>query len=91
MAIKHDDQKIKILKIWEKAYNLCPYILGVGSTAKLSLAAMMYYDNNYSNNQVGLMFAMGIASSLLTYDIYKKVKEPKENTISGLEEKIRGK
>ncbi len=86
--IEPEYEKPNIIKIWEKAYKLCPYILGVGSTAKLSLAAMMYSDNNYSNNQVGLMFAMGVASSLLTYDIYKKVKEYK---ISGLEEKVRRK
>lgn len=75
----------KILKVWEKAYRACPYIAGFSSAAKIGLATAMYFDDNYSDNQVLLVFGMGIATGFLAYDIFKKVRETKP---SGLEEKV---
>lgn len=78
------EEDVKYLdKVWH-ANRFCTYGIGVYSAAKFAAASCMYFDERYTNSQVGFVLAGATFFGLVTY-VCSKVTRSSKNRLSRLE------
>lgn len=67
-----------------KAERLCTYGVGIFSAAHFAAASCMYFDERYTNGQVGIMLSGAAIFGLVTY-VCSRVTRSSKKRVSKLE------